>query len=139
MISTRGKSSLPAGVRWYSKPAAPRRRSRTPARCNSFSRLDSSEDDIRGTPRCRSLKRTLPQSSSRTTNGVQRSANTSAACATGQNWPYPFLLAIGVLRQADHFYTANIEVAPMDNPPKNVGHDPWKGTDHEEKYRITGT
>ena len=38
-----------------------------------------------GTPRRRSLNRVLPQSSSRTTSGVQRSVSTSDAIATGQN------------------------------------------------------
>jgi hypothetical protein len=44
-----------------------------------------------GTPRWRWLKRWLPQASSRSTRGVHRSAKISAALATGQNWPYPFI------------------------------------------------
>ena len=44
-----------------------------------------------GTPRWRWLKRWLPQTSSRSTSGVHRSATISAALATGQNWPYPFI------------------------------------------------
>jgi hypothetical protein len=44
---------------------------------------------MRGSPRCSSLNRWLPASSSRRISGVQRSANTSAPSATGQNWPYP--------------------------------------------------
>src|SRR6185437_1413471 len=80
----------PAGVRWYSKPLpAARRRSMTPANCSSLRRRASNEEDMRGTPRCTSLKRTLPSSSSRMTSGVQRSASTSAASAIGQNCPYP--------------------------------------------------
>jgi hypothetical protein len=65
-----------------------------PAYCSSFSRRDSSAEDMRGTPRCRSLKRTLPHNSSRTTNGVQRLARISAARETGQNCPYPFCCAM---------------------------------------------
>ena len=42
---------------------------------------------MRGTPRRMSLKWVLPQSSSRTTSGVQRSPKTSAPRATVQNWP----------------------------------------------------
>ena len=50
-------------------------------------RCDSSDDDISGTPRRRSLKCVLPTTSSRRTNGVHRSAKISAALAIGQNCP----------------------------------------------------
>src|SRR5262249_54671599 len=53
--------------------------------------------DMSGTPRWRSLKRRLPQSSSRRTSGVHRSATISAALATGQNWPYPFITGPSVV------------------------------------------
>ena len=84
-----GRSSSPAGVRWYSGPrrSEPVRRSTMPACSSSRMRLASRLRDISGTPRCRSLKRWLPHSSSRTTRGVHRSASTSLALATGQNWP----------------------------------------------------
>jgi hypothetical protein len=85
-----GRELLPAGVRWYSQPPDDgSRRSMTPASSSSRRRRVSSVLDMRGTPRWRSLKRWLPQSSSRRTRGVQRSATTSEALATGQNWPYP--------------------------------------------------
>ena len=51
----------------------------------------SSVGDMSGTPRWRWLKRWLPHTSSRSTSGVHRSATISAAFATGQNWPYPFM------------------------------------------------
>jgi hypothetical protein len=41
---------------------------------------------MRGTPLCKSLKRRLPHSSSRTTSGVHRSQSTSALRETVQNW-----------------------------------------------------
>ena len=46
---------------------------------------------MRGTPLWMSAKRRAPDSSSLRIKGVQRSAKTSAASATGQNWPYPFM------------------------------------------------
>ena len=70
------------------------RRSRMPACSSSFRRRESREDDISGTPRWRSLKRVLPHRSSRITSGVQRSAMISAARLTGQNCPYPLVLAV---------------------------------------------
>ena len=51
-----------------------------------FSRFDNSVGDIRGTPRRRSLKRSLPVTSSRTMSSVHRSSSSSIALATGQNW-----------------------------------------------------
>ncbi len=78
------------GVKWYSVPLPFRRalRSTSPARSSWRRRLVRSEEDMSGTPRCMSLKRRLPTSaSSRITSGVHRSVSTSAACATGQNWP----------------------------------------------------
>ena len=83
-----GLSSSPASDRRYStEPFALRDAVITPARCNSLSRLDSSAGDIFGSPRLRSLKRELPQSSSRTTSVVQRLQRISDAIDTGQNWP----------------------------------------------------
>jgi len=46
---------------------------------------------MRGTPLWMSAKRRAPDSSSLRIKGVQRSAKTSAASATGQNWLYPFM------------------------------------------------
>ena len=52
-----------------------------------FSRRDIIDGAMSGTPRRRSLKRVVPQSSSRRTSAVQREQTISAAIATGQNWP----------------------------------------------------
>ena len=82
-----GRSSSPACVRWYSQPPLTRRRSTTPIASSLRSRCVSRVADMRGTPRWMSLKRRLPQSSSRTTSGVQSSPSTSAPRATVQNWP----------------------------------------------------
>ena len=57
-----------------------------PARTSWLRRLDSRVGDIRGTPRRRSLKRSLPATSSRTISSVHRSSSSSIALATGQNW-----------------------------------------------------
>ena len=54
---------------------------------NSFSRLESSAGDMRGTPRLRSLKRLVPHSISRRISTVQREHRISAPIATGQNCP----------------------------------------------------
>jgi hypothetical protein len=59
-----------------------------PESMSSFSRLDKSVGDMRGTPRRRSLKRVEPASISRRTNIVHREQTISAAIATGQNCPY---------------------------------------------------
>jgi hypothetical protein len=82
---TIGRNSSPAAVTWYS--AAPLARAMTPISSSLRRRCASSVVDILGTPRRISLKRVLPHSNSRTTSGVQRSPKTSAARATGQNWP----------------------------------------------------
>ena len=80
--------SWPAGVSPYSTaPPLPRETETMPAFSSSFNRLESSAGDMRGTPRLRSLKRVVPQSSSRRMSGVQREQNTSAAIETGQNCP----------------------------------------------------
>jgi hypothetical protein len=85
-----GHISWPACVTRYSTcRAGPLMRSTMPARSSSLSRCDSRLGDMSGMPRLMSTKRRLPRSSSRTTSGVQRSASTSHALATGQNWPYP--------------------------------------------------
>ena len=87
MPTTMGRSSSPAGVRWYSQLPAPRRRSTTPSSSSLRSRCVSSVGDMRGTPRWMSLKRWLPQRSSRTTSGIHSAPSTSAPRATVQNWP----------------------------------------------------
>ena len=48
---------------------------------------------MRGTPRWISLNCCDPANISRRMSGVQRSANTSLATATGQIWPNPELMA----------------------------------------------
>jgi hypothetical protein len=68
-------------------PPRPGRRSITPTRSSVLSRFESRDGDISGTPRRSSLKRVLPDSSSRTTSGVQRSVSTSQVSAMGQNCP----------------------------------------------------
>ena len=87
-ITTARKSS-PASVSLYSTtPGWPVGTvTITPTSSSSLRRFDSSVGDISGTPRRRSLKRVVPHSSSRTTSAVQREHTTSAAMATGQNWP----------------------------------------------------
>ena len=87
-ITTPRKSS-PASVSLYSTtPCWPVGvTATTPASANSFSRFDSSVGDISGTPRLRSLKRVVPQSSSRRISAVHREQMISAAIATGQNCP----------------------------------------------------
>ena len=82
-----GRSSSPAGVRWYdvARPSSVRRT--TPASSSEPSRLARRVGDIRGTPRRSSLNWVLPQSSSRMTRAVQRSHSTSAPRATVQNCP----------------------------------------------------
>ena len=88
MPTITGRRSSPASVSRYSTcPPAPGTVRTTPALSKSFSRLDNSAGDIRGTPRLRSLKRVEPQSSSRTTSVVQRVHRISDAIATGQNCP----------------------------------------------------
>ena len=85
MASMIGQSSLPASVNEYST-AWPSWVDDADV-SSVLSRFDSSDGDISGTPRRRSLNRVLPHRSSRITRGVQRSVSTSDAIATGQNWP----------------------------------------------------
>ena len=84
-----GRRSSPASVSLYSTmPGWPVGTvAITPASSSSLRRFDSSDGDISGTPRRRSLKRVVPHSSSRKTRAVQREHTTSAPMATGQNWP----------------------------------------------------
>src|SRR5688572_26507403 len=85
-ITTERKSS-PASVSLYSTTpgVSVGTEMMTPTSSSSFSRFDSSEGDMDGTPRRKSLKRVVPHSNSRTTSAVQREQMTSAAMATGQN------------------------------------------------------
>jgi hypothetical protein len=83
-----GRRSSPARVSRYSvTPLAFGIVATIPAASNSFKRLDRRAGDMRGTPRRNSLNRLLPHSISRTISAVQREQISSAAMATGQNWP----------------------------------------------------
>ena len=84
-----GRNSFPASVRRYcTRPECSLAyvRWRMPASCNSCRRWERVAGEIRGMPRRKSPKRQLPASNSRTTTGIQRSARSSAALATGQKW-----------------------------------------------------
>ena len=100
MASTTWRSSVPASVKRYCTSLDATCRSITPARSSWLRRFDSSDGDIRGSPRRSSLKCLLPSTSSRTTSSVQRSSSSSMALAMGQNWWYSAPTRSRVLRLA---------------------------------------
>ena len=63
------------------------RRSTIPSASSSLRRRDRSVGDASGMPRLSWEKRVAPATRSRRMRAVQRSQNSSAALAIGQNWP----------------------------------------------------
>ena len=81
------ETQWPRSGRSRRRTCAPCRRSITPSCLRNLRRCESSDADISGTPRRRSLKRVLPQISSRRTKGVSAPQGPAPPLAIGQNRP----------------------------------------------------